>query len=93
LKARVFQFWVAAGKENTCMILWNYWAAMPDDLGSARGGMVPFTSSLKLPAEAKSPRPLILQDAPIEIVVVGGGTDAFWMTGSFFCLASASVDM
>jgi hypothetical protein len=29
----------------------------------------------------------------VEIVVVGGGTDAFWMAGDFNCLASASVDM
>jgi hypothetical protein len=80
-------------KENTYMTLWNYWAAMPDDLESARAGIEPFASLLKLPLEAKSPRPLILQDAPIEIVVVGGGTDAFWMAGDFYCLASASVDM
>jgi hypothetical protein len=80
-------------KENTYMTLWNYWAAMPDDLVSAKAGIEPFASLLKLPTEAKSPRPLILQDAPIEIVVVGGGTDAFWMTGDFYCLASASVDV
>ncbi len=80
-------------KENTRMTLWNYWAAMPDDLESGRKGCEPFASLLKLPPESKSPRPLILQDAPIEIVVVGGGTDAFWMAGDFFCLASASVDM
>jgi len=80
-------------KENTYMTLWNYWAAMPDDLDSARAGIEPFASLLKQPPEAASPRPLILQDAPVEIFVVGGGTDAFWMTGDFFCLASASVDM
>jgi hypothetical protein len=80
-------------KKNTYMTLWNYWAAMPDDLESAKAGIEPFASLLKLPTEAKSPRPLILQDAPVEIVVVGGGTDAFWMAGDFYCLASASVDM
>jgi hypothetical protein len=80
-------------KKNTYMTLWNYWAAMPDDLISARAGIEPFASLLKLPTEAKAPRPLILQDAPIEILVVGGGTDAFWMAGDFYCLASASVDM
>ncbi len=80
-------------KKNTYMTLWNYWAAMPDDLVSAKAGIEPFASLLRLPTEAKSPRPLILQDAVIEIVVVGGGTDAFWMTGDFRCLASASVDM
>jgi hypothetical protein len=80
-------------KKNTYMTLWDYWAAMPDDLESAKAGIEPFASLLKLPTEAKSPRPLILQDAPVEIVVVGGGTDAFWMAGDFYCLASASVDM
>lgn len=80
-------------KDNTRMTLWNYWAAMPDDLESAKAGKEPFASLLKLPLESESPRSLILQDAPIEIVVVGGGTDAFWMAGDFFCLASASVDM
>jgi hypothetical protein len=79
-------------KENTYMTLWNYWAAMPDDLESAKAGIEPFASLLKQPPEAKSPRPLILQDAPVEVLVVGGGTDAFWMAGDFFCLASASVD-
>ena len=80
-------------KGNSYMTLWNYWAAMPDDLESARAGIEPFASLLKQPPEAKAPRQLILQDAPVEILVVGGGTDAFWMTGDFFCLASASVDM
>jgi hypothetical protein len=79
-------------KENTRMTLWNYWAAMPDDLEAGKAGIEPFASLLKLPPEAESPRPLILQDAPVEIVVVGGGTDAFWMAGDFFCLASSSVD-
>jgi hypothetical protein len=66
------------------MTLWNYWAAMPDDLESARAGIEPFASLLKQPPEAKAPRQLILQDAPVEILVVGGRTDAFWMAGDFF---------
>ncbi len=80
-------------KENTYMTLWNYWAAMPGDLESARAGIEPFATLLKLPPEARAPRPLMLSNAPVEIVVVGGGTDAFWMAGDFNCLASASVDM
>jgi hypothetical protein len=79
-------------KENTYMTLWNYWAAMPDDLESAKAGNEPFASLLKFPPEANSPRPLILRDVPVEIVVVGGGTDAFWMAGDLSCMASASVD-
>jgi hypothetical protein len=79
-------------KENTYMSLRTYWDAMPDDLEAARAGIEPFTSLLKLPPEVDSPRPLILSNAPVEILVVGGGTDAFWMAGDFYCLASASVD-
>jgi len=75
------------------MTLWNYWAAMPDDLESGKAGVEPFASLLKLPPEANSPRPLILSDTPVEILVVGGGTDAFWMAGDLFYIASASVDM
>lgn len=80
-------------KENTRMSLWTYWDAMPGDLESARAGKEPFASLLKLPPEMDSQRPLILSNAPVEIVVVGGGTDAFWMAGDFYCLASASVDI
>jgi len=80
-------------KENTYMTLWNYWAAMPDDLESGKAGVEPFASLLTLPPEANSLRPLILRDTPVEILVVGGGTDAFWMAGDLFHIASASVDM
>jgi len=80
-------------KENTYMTLWNYWAAMPDDLESGKAGNEPFASLLKFPPEANSPRPLILRDIPVEILVVGGGTDAFWMAGDLSCMASASVDI
>jgi len=79
-------------KENTYMSLWTYWDAMPDDLESARAGIEPFASLLKLPPEVDSQRPLILSDSPVELLVVGGGTDAFWMAGDFYCLESASVD-
>ena len=48
-------------KENAYMTVWTYWAAMPDDLESARAGVEPFASWLKLPPEATSPRPLILE--------------------------------
>ncbi len=80
-------------KGNTYMSLGTYWDAMPDDLESARAGIEPFASFLKLPPEVDSQRPLILSNVPVEILVVGGGTDAFWMAGDFNCLASVSVDM
>ena len=80
-------------KENAHMTLWNYWAAKPDDMASARAGIEPFASLLKLPLEANSPEPLIPHNAPLEIVVVGGGTEASWQVGDFSYMTSASVDI
>jgi hypothetical protein len=79
-------------KENAHMSAWTYWAAMPADLESAKAGIEPFASWLKLPPGAKTTHPLILNNATVEILVVGGGTDAFWMAGDFSCMAMASVD-
>ncbi len=79
-------------KDNARMSVWTYWAAMPDNLEAARKGMEPFASWLKLPPGAKTTHPLILNNATVEILVVGGGTDAFWMAGDFSCMATASVD-
>jgi len=79
-------------KENAYMSAWTYWAAMPADLESAKAGIEPFAYWLKLPPGAKTTHPLILSNATIEILVVGGGTDAFWMAGDFSCMATASVD-
>ncbi|OGN90043.1 MAG: hypothetical protein A2158_06340 [Chloroflexi bacterium RBG_13_46_14] len=79
-------------KENAFMSAWTYWAAMPDDLESARAGVEPFASWLKLPPEGKTKHPLIPSNATVEMLVVGGGTDAFWMAGDFSCMAAASVD-
>lgn len=77
-------------KENAFMSTWTYWAAMPDNLEAARKGVEPYASWLKLPPGAKTTHPLI--NAAVEILVVGGGTDAFWMVGDFNCMATASVD-
>ncbi len=56
--------------------------------------MVVYVSCAKSSApEAKSSEPLIQRDSPIEIVVVGGGTEVSWQVGDFSCVASASVDM
>lgn len=77
-------------KENAFMSTWTYWAAMPDNLEAARKGVEPFASWLKLPPGAKTKHPLI--NAAVEILVVGGGTDAFWMAADFNCMATASVD-
>jgi hypothetical protein len=79
-------------KENACMSAWTYWAAMPKDLESARAGVEPFASWQKLPPEGKTAYPLLSGNSPVELLVVGGGTDAFWMAGDFRCMANASVD-
>jgi len=79
-------------KENAYITAWTYWAAMPDDLESAKAGVEPFASWLNLPPEGKTTHPLISSNAPVEMLVVGGGTDAFWMAGDFRCMATASVD-
>jgi hypothetical protein len=79
-------------KEHSRMSAWTYWAAMPDHLKSAKAGIEPYASWLKLPPEGKTGYPLISSNSPVEILVIGGGTDAFWMTGDFRCMANASVD-
>jgi hypothetical protein len=35
---------------------------------------------------------LITKNSPVEMLVIGGGTDAFWMAGDFRCMANASID-
>jgi hypothetical protein len=80
-------------KENAYMTLWNYWAIKPDDLASAKAGVEPFASLLKLPQGADSPQPLLPHNSPVEILVVGGGTEVVWQVGDFSCMASASVDI
>jgi len=79
-------------KDNAFMTAWTYFAAMPDDLESARTGVEPFASWLKLPPEGKTAYPLISSNAPVEMLVMGGGTDAFWLCSDFRYMATASVD-
>ncbi|MFC1948190.1 hypothetical protein ACFLXY_09755 [Chloroflexota bacterium] len=79
-------------KDNARMSAWTYWAAMPAHLESAKAGVEPYASWLKLPPEGKTEYPLITKNSPIEMLVIGGGTDAFWMAGDFRCMANASVD-
>jgi hypothetical protein len=79
-------------KKHAYMSVWTYWAAMPKDLESAKAGIEPFASWLKLPPEGKTTYPLISSNTPVEMLVIGGGTDAFWMTGDLRRMANASVD-
>ena len=79
-------------KDNARMSAWTYWAAMPAHLESAKAGIEPYASWLKLPPEGKTEYPLITKNSPVETLVIGGGTDAFWMAGDFRCMANASID-
>ena len=79
-------------KDNARMSAWTYWAAMPAHLESAKAGVEPYASWLKLPPEGKTEYPLITKNSPVEMLVIGGGTDAFWMAGDFRCMANASID-
>jgi hypothetical protein len=79
-------------KEHARMSAWTYWAAMPAHLEAGQAGVEPYASWLKLPPEGKTEYPLITKNSSVETLVIGGGTDAFWMAGDFRCMANASVD-
>lgn len=79
-------------KDHARMSAWTYWAAMPAHLEAANAGVEPYASWLKLPPEGKTDYPLITKNSPVETLVIGGGTDAFWMAGDFRCMVNASVD-
>ncbi len=79
-------------KEHARMSAWTYWAAMPAHLEAAKAGVEPYATWLKLPPEGKTDYPLLSGNAPVEMLVIGGGTDAFWMAGDFRCMANVSVD-
>jgi hypothetical protein len=96
--------WLA---QNATTPAWHYWARGEDQLKQARSGVEPFVSYLKLGESASLPvSPFIRRPkapaqgqlpagplrSPIEIVVVGGGTNAFWVAGDFNYVSSASVD-
>ena len=78
--------------ENVRFTMWNYWNAMPADLKKAQSGVEPFASLLKRSPESDSPLELFGPDAGVEITVVGGRTNPFWLAGDFRYLTSASVD-
>jgi hypothetical protein len=85
--------WLAT---NATWPAWHYWASRPEDLKKAQAGIEPFATWLKLPQSAALPVSPFGQkqgvDAPINIVVVGGGTNPYWTAVDFSYVASASVD-
>ena len=72
----------------------QYWASHSDNLKKAQEGIEPFASWLKVPSDAfvYLPASSFKPDPPIEIIVVGGETNAFFLVGDFRHVSSASVD-
>ncbi len=69
-----------------------YWSRRRDELQKAREGIEPFASWLKYPEASFLPVSSFRPETPIEIVVVGGETNAFLMAGDFRYVSGASVD-
>ena len=79
--------------ENTRIRVGNYWdlkLVSGFTLPLAKRGVEPYASWVKLPKDALIPRFPGSKD--INIVVVGGETNAFWQAGDFRYIGSALVD-
>lgn len=91
--------------QNSKTPAWLYWSTHEEELKKAQQGVEPFASYLKLGEGAEIPVSRYVNPptsgtgiastnsaTPIEIVVVGGGTNTFWSGGDFTYVASASID-
>jgi hypothetical protein len=70
----------------------QYWTRHADELKKGKEGIEPFASWLKYPEDAFLPVSNFRPETPIEIIVVGGETNAFLMAGDFRYVSGASVD-
>ena len=99
---QAFADWLA---QNSKTPAWLYWSTHEEELKKAQQGVEPFASYLKLGEGAEIPVSRYASPptggtgiastnsaTPIEIVVVGGGTNTFWSGGDFTYVASASID-
>jgi hypothetical protein len=68
----------------------NFYSVQNFILPTARRGVEPFASWMKLPRDAKIPQ--IARSSNIHILSIGGGTNLFWQAGDFGHVVSASVD-
>ena len=68
----------------------NYYSVQNFILPTARQGVEPFASWMKLPRDAKIP--LIARPSNIQVLSVGGGTNLFWQAADFGYISSASID-
>ena len=58
----------------------------------AKEGVEPYATWLKYPEGAYIPVSSFDPEVPVEIIVVGGETNAFFLVGDFRHVSSASVD-
>jgi hypothetical protein len=68
----------------------NYYSVQNFILPTAKQGVEPFASWMKLPRDTKIP--LIARPSNIQILSVGGGTNLFWQAADFGYISSASID-
>lgn len=68
----------------------NYYSVQNFILPTARQGVEPSASWMKLPRDEKIP--LIARPSNIHILAVGGGTNLFWQAADFGFISSASID-
>ncbi len=78
--------------KNTPSPLPGYWMSHREELEKAKSGVEPFAAWLKYPDGALVPASSLTPNVPVEIIVVGGETNAFMQLGDFRHVSSASVD-
>jgi hypothetical protein len=82
--------WLQENVQLTSGEFWNYSLVHSLTLPLARRGVEPFATWLTLPKETPIPR--YPTPKGINIIVVGGQTNAFWQAGDFKYQGSAVVD-
>jgi hypothetical protein len=78
--------------KNTPSPAQGYWRDHRDELQKAKSGVEPFATWLKYPEGALIPVSSLKPEVPVEIIVVGGETNAFMQLGDFRHVSTASVD-
>jgi hypothetical protein len=80
--------------KNTNMTVGDWldccWSVQNFTLPTARKGVEPYASWMKLPRDATIPQ--FTSPSNINVLSVGGGTNLFWQAGDFGYISSASVD-
>jgi hypothetical protein len=82
--------------KNTGTPSWLYWQTRQNELEKAKEGVEPFAGYLRLGDAGVVPVPRFGRGrggrSPIEVVVTGGSTNAYWFGGDFSHLTSVAVD-